>query len=83
MCPFELMGDEDGTVDKIYLQATDKPLSAASETPPFRMRYKERHLEQLYRDFPLERGAIDQFIVLSDRAMLFVKFFIFGRLLPR
>jgi len=83
VCPFDLMGDDEGTVDKIYLQSTDNSLPIAASTPPFNMQYKEKHLQQLYRDFPQEGSAIDEFIVLSDRAMLFVKFFIFSRVLPR
>jgi len=81
--PFDLMGDEHGTVDKIYLQSTDQPLSHATSTRPFNMQYQEKHLQQLYQDFPLEHRAIDEFIVLSNRAMMFVKFFLFSRLLPR
>jgi all-trans-retinol 13,14-reductase len=79
--PFDLMGDENNVVDKIYLRQPDGP--ADQTAVPFNMKHKEAHLAQLYADFPQEKKALDQFMVISDRAMLFVKYFLFARLLPQ
>ena len=78
--PFDLMGDHNDVVDKIYLRPTN---SNEANIKPFNMKHKEKHLEQLYKDFPNEHKAIDEFITVSDRAMLFVKYFIASRLLPQ
>jgi phytoene dehydrogenase-like protein len=40
-------------------------------------------MEQIYRLFPEEKEAIDHYLTLSNRGMLFVKLFLFARLLPR
>lgn len=79
--PFELMGDKDGVVDKIYLRKTNE--SDQVKAVPFNMKHKEAHLAQLYAEFPEEKKALDEFMVISDRAMLFVKYFLFARLLPQ
>ncbi len=47
------------------------------------MKHREAHIAQLYRDFPKERAAIDKFLVIADRAMTYVKLFLFARLLPQ
>lgn len=82
-CPFDLMGDENNVVDKIYLRNPEESASAAAQVKSFDMKHKEAHLAQLYADFPNEHKALDEFMVISDRAMLFVKYFIFARLLPQ
>lgn len=79
--PFDLMGDEHDVVDKIYLRQPEATNEKAAV--PFNMKHKEKHLAQLYADFPNEKKALDQFMVISDRAMLFVKYFLFARLLPQ
>jgi all-trans-retinol 13,14-reductase len=79
--PFDLMGDEQDVVDKIYLRQPDAVNEKAAQ--PFNMKHKEKHLAQLYADFPNEKKALDQYMVISDRAMLFVKYFLFARLLPQ
>ena len=53
------------------------------ETLAFDMKYREAHLQQLYALFPHEKSAIDEFIRISNLAMLYVKFFIFARLMPK
>ncbi len=82
-CPFDLMGDENNVVDKIYLRNPEESAAAASQVKSFNMKHKEAHIAQLYADFPNEHKALDEFMVISDRAMLFVKYFIFARLLPQ
>lgn len=82
-CPFELMGDANDVVDKIYLRNPEETATAAAQAKSFDMKHKEAHLKQLYADFPNEHKALDEFMVISDRAMLFVKYFIFARLLPQ
>lgn len=82
-CPFDLMGDENDVVDKIYLRNPEETAAASAQVKSFNMKHKEAHLKQLYADFPNEHKALDEFMVISDRAMLFVKYFIFARLLPQ
>lgn len=79
--PFDLMGDKDDVVDKIYLRQPDN--TSENNVQPFNMKLHEKHLTQLYADFPNEKKALDEFMVISDRAMLFVKYFLFARLLPQ
>ena len=47
------------------------------------MKYKETHLKQLYALFPKEKKAIDQFIIISNKSMFYVKLYLFARLLPK
>jgi all-trans-retinol 13,14-reductase len=49
----------------------------------YRMRYHETHFKDIYDEFPEEKAGIDRYLAESDNAMLFVKIFIFARLLPR
>lgn len=81
--PFRIMGEEDGCVDKIYLVPPSSAKSSSDSVTPFRMRYQEKHLDELYRQFPDERAALDKFMKLSDASMLYVKFFLFLRLFPK
>jgi len=81
-CPFDLMGDENNVVDKIYLRNPEESSAAASQVKSFNMKHKEAHIAQLYADFPNEHKALDEFMVISDRAMLFVKYFIFAACCP-
>ncbi len=77
------MGEEDGTIDKIYLA---DPLSLQDPTKtvePFRMQYKEKHLSHLYAMFPLEHKALDEYMRVSNASMTFVKALLFSRLLPQ
>jgi phytoene dehydrogenase-like protein len=83
VCPFDLMGDANDVVDKIYLRNPEESASEAAQAKSFDMKHKEAHLAQLYADFPDEHKALDEFMVISDRAMLFVKYFLFARLLPQ
>ena len=77
VCQFKIMGEgDDDVVDKINL------FTSENESQLFCMRYKEKHLPELYRTFPSEKVAIDKFIELSNNAMDFVKIFIALRLLP-
>jgi all-trans-retinol 13,14-reductase len=81
VCQFELMGDKDDVVDKIYLTQPDSTAGTAA-VEPFGMKLREQHMAKLYADFPGEHKALDEFMVISDKAMLFVKYFLAGRLLP-
>ena len=78
VCQFEIMGEEDGTVDKIYLVRPNE-----KNVIPFNMKYKEKHIEALYNMFPNEKKALDEYMNISNDAMAFVKVFIALRLLPK
>jgi hypothetical protein len=82
--PFELMGDKDDVVDKIYLI---DPQTGAQEAftniKPFGMKHKEAHIKELKAQFPQEQDAIDAFMRVSNYGMHYVKLFLFARLLPR
>jgi all-trans-retinol 13,14-reductase len=105
---FDIMGEPDGTVDKVYLVPPEKYVSnghfeqsseesndnaatvkdavsvqKAGGVLPFNMKYREAHMADLYAQFPEEKKALDEFIRISNNSMLFVKVFIFSRLLPR
>ena len=47
VCQFEIMGEDDGTVDKIYLVKPNE-----KKVEPFNMKYKEKHIDELYKKFP-------------------------------
>jgi all-trans-retinol 13,14-reductase len=92
--PFDMMGEDDGTIDKIYLvppsQYVNQNDSLDSTTntvvtnvPPFKMKLNEVHLDDLYTMFPNERKAIQNYISISNNAMTYVKLLIFSRLLPK
>jgi hypothetical protein len=81
--PFVLMGEEDGTVDKIYLVDPQSSKSKVNTVEPFKMKYRETHLAQLYQEFPEEKKAIDEYIKISNNAMHYVKIYLFSRLLPK
>ena len=78
VCQFEIMGEDDGTVDKIYLVKPNEKL-----VEPFNMKYKEKHIDELYKMFPTEKRAIDEYMRISNDALLFVKVFIALRLLSK
>jgi all-trans-retinol 13,14-reductase len=81
VCQFDLMGDSFSTVDKIHLHNSLSPSSTV--VPPFNMKLHEQHMTDLYAAFPEERKGLDQFMALSDKAMLFVKIFLGMRLFPK
>ena len=59
---------------KIYLTETSaytSSMSSINDKPvqAFNMKHKEKHMAQLYADFPLEHKALDEFMVISDRAL--------------
>jgi all-trans-retinol 13,14-reductase len=87
--PFDMMLEEDGTIDKIFLVENSSPKNTNSSSSskdlfqPFRIQYHEPHLQRIYEAFPQERAAIDKYLFLSDQAMVFVKYFLFARLLPK
>lgn len=78
VCQFELMGDKNSTVDKINLVDENN-----NNKLMFEMKYKEKHMKELYDLFPDEKDALDKFITISNNAMLYVKVFIGLRLLPK
>ncbi len=78
VCQFELMGDSNSTVDKINLVDMNN-----NNKLMFEMKYKEKHMKELYDLFPEEKDALDKFIIISNNAMLYVKVFIGLRLLPK
>lgn len=80
---FEIMGESDGTVDKIYLADPASLVDKSTTVEPFKMKYKETHLSEIYKQYPEEKGALDEYMRVSDNSMAFVKFFIFSRLLPK
>lgn len=77
--PFDLMGEADGTVDNIFLDKS----SAGGDTTHFKMLMHEKHLPKLYAMFPNEKEAIDIYMDISNKAMLFVKLYIASRLMPK
>lgn len=81
--PFHLMGEEDGTVDKIYLVDPDALKADDKIVDPFTMKFKEAHIKTLYDQFPDEKHAIDEYIRISNNAMTYVKVYLLSRLLPR
>jgi all-trans-retinol 13,14-reductase len=87
---FDIMGEADGTVDKIYLvppsayvTEKDNKLSTDCNVAPFCMKLKETHMAELYAQFPGEKSALDKYMKVSNDCMLYVKVMIFSRLLPR
>ena len=80
--PFDLMGEADGTVDKIWCVNTENgtPLPGMA---PFKMMRGEKHLPALYQLFPSEKAAIDRYLAVSSRSMLFVQVFLVARLMPK
>lgn len=70
---FRLLGEPDGTFDKIYL---------GSAKGGFHVKHGEKHLASLYAMFPKEKQAIDAFLRVSADAMAAVKIFAFSKLLP-
>ena len=87
VCPFDLMGDEESTVDKIYIVPPKRYVVHQTDTrsmsTPFCMKLFEAHIPELYRSFPHEKKAIDKFLSLAADAMTFVKLFLFSKLLPK
>lgn len=88
VCPFDLMGDEETTVDKIYLVTPEQyVVNQLNHQPcpakPFCMKLFEAHIPELYRSFPHEKEAIDEFLRLATDAMTYVKLFLFSKLLPK
>jgi all-trans-retinol 13,14-reductase len=89
--PFDLMTEDDGTVDKIFMvgpadsRGSVNANASAEEPPvvPFRMKYKETHLPALYEMFPEEKEGIDKYLKLSTNSMHFVKVFLLSKLLPK
>lgn len=80
--PFTLMGEADGTVDNIYLNV----VNAVSTNPGnihFKMTIYEKYLPELYRLFPDEKKALDEFMKISNDAMIFIKVYIASRLFPQ
>lgn len=75
--PFDIIGEEDQTMDKIYLSNDAMPMDE------FRMQYKELHMKKIYEMYPEEKAGLDEYIKLSDRSMLYVKFLLFSRLVPK
>eukprot|EP00602_Paraphysomonas_sp_CaronLab_P009590 CAMPEP_0185019196 /NCGR_PEP_ID=MMETSP1103-20130426/1822_1 /TAXON_ID=36769 /ORGANISM="Paraphysomonas bandaiensis, Strain Caron Lab Isolate" /LENGTH=629 /DNA_ID=CAMNT_0027549385 /DNA_START=109 /DNA_END=1998 /DNA_ORIENTATION=- len=82
VCPFELMGDSNSTVDKIHLHNIQNS-SNNFRVPSFDMQLHEAHMKRLYNEFPHDRKALDEFMRMSNRAMDFVKVFLGMRLLPK
>jgi len=69
---FELMGEEDGTFDRIALGAD----------PPFAIKQQEAHLPDLYATFPDRREEIDAYLHVSDKVLKRFPFFVLSKLFP-
>lgn len=76
--PFDLMTEADGTIDKIFLVGPD-----GNCTEPFRMKFGETHLRQLYEMFPGETKGINWYLKVSSDSMHFVKAFLLSKLFPK
>jgi phytoene dehydrogenase-like protein len=70
---FDLMGEEDGTFDRIALGAD----------PPFAIKQKEAHLPDLYAKFPDRHKEIDAYLEVSAKVLKRFPFFVLSKLLPR
>lgn len=81
--PFDLMTESDDTIEKVYLVNPDDAASSENITEPFRVRYNEPHLADLYRMFPEEKEGLDKYIQASNDSMDFVKFFLLSKLFPK
>jgi all-trans-retinol 13,14-reductase len=77
--PFDMMGEADSTIDNIYLDKS----SVGGDITHFKMLLHEKHLPKLYAMFPHDKEAIDTFIDISDKAVLFIKLYIIARLMPK
>jgi all-trans-retinol 13,14-reductase len=81
--PFDIMGEADGTVDKIYLVNPDETKTEVNQVASFDMKYKETHIAELYKQFPEEKAALDKYMQISNNSMHYVKCLLFSRLLPK
>lgn len=70
---FELMGEEDGTFDRIALGRDE----------PFAIKQKEAHLPDLYAKFPDHREEIDTYMQVSERVLKRFPLFVLSKLFPR
>eukprot|EP01039_Chlorochromonas_danica_P000945 gene945-1027_t len=80
--PFDLMTEEDGTIDKIYLVGPNEDPKAV-DSPPFRMKYHETHIKDLYEMYPEDKEGLDKYMKVSDDSQDFVKVFLLSKLLPK
>jgi all-trans-retinol 13,14-reductase len=78
--PFDIMGEADGTIDNIYLSNSN---AKGGNDLHFKMIMNEKHIADLYKMYPEEKGALDKYMQLSNDGMAFVKYYIFSRLLPQ
>ena len=87
VCPFDLMGDEQNTVDKIYLVPPEEYVvnnsNGQCNSNPFCMKLHEAHLPELYATFPEEKTAIDTFLRVANDAMTYVKLFLLSKTMPK
>ncbi len=70
---FELMGEPDGTFDRIAL----------GDDPPFAIKHGEGHLPDLYARFPDHREEIDRYLEVSERILKRFPFFVMSKALPK
>jgi all-trans-retinol 13,14-reductase len=81
--PFDLMTEKDGTIERVFLVDPEQTKLVENSAEPFRVKYKEPHLEEIYRMFPDEKEGIDKYIEASNNSMHFVKVFLLSKLFPK
>eukprot|EP01061_Rhynchopus_euleeides_P025927 TRINITY_DN4221_c0_g2_i1.p1 TRINITY_DN4221_c0_g2~~TRINITY_DN4221_c0_g2_i1.p1 ORF type:complete len:602 (+),score=290.86 TRINITY_DN4221_c0_g2_i1:109-1914(+) len=69
----KMMGDREGVFDKLFV----------GEQEPLGIRFHEEHLADIYKRFPEEKAAIDEFIKISEYSLHISKCVIVARLLPK
>ena len=70
---FDMMGDSEGTFDRVYI----------GDEPVFNMKHKEAHFERIYELFPKEKAAIDKFKEISEYSIYMTQVIMVSRLLPK
>ncbi len=69
---FEVMGEPDGTFDRIVL----------GDRPPFKIKNGEAHMDELYAQFPDHHAEIDEYLKVSECALKLFPVFVLSKLLP-
>jgi all-trans-retinol 13,14-reductase len=69
---FEQMGEPDGTFDRIVL----------GDEPPFAIKNGERHLCDLYAQFPEHHGEIEEYLRVSKSVLEKFPLFVMSKALP-
>eukprot|EP00698_Gefionella_okellyi_P000956 TRINITY_DN10836_c0_g1_i1.p1 TRINITY_DN10836_c0_g1~~TRINITY_DN10836_c0_g1_i1.p1 ORF type:complete len:629 (+),score=155.20 TRINITY_DN10836_c0_g1_i1:179-2065(+) len=69
---FRLMGEDDGTFDRIAL----------GDSKPFAIKHQEAHLKDLYAMFPEDKPALDEFMRVTEIVLIGFPFWVLSKLFP-